>query len=88
MLQIKYGLEVNLDCAEFKNKNFTEFHLTGKPTQLMEQLVSMVPEGHIILDPFVGSGTTLVAAKNMKRQFIGIEKDTGYAEIALKRITE
>jgi len=41
-----------------------------------------------ILDPFAGSGTTLVAAKHMKRQFIGIEKDTGYADIALQRITE
>jgi len=74
-------------CFRFPVKQSDKFHLTGKPTQLMEQLVSIVPEGHIVLDPFAGSGTTLVAAKHMKRQFIGIEKDTGYAEIALQRIT-
>jgi site-specific DNA-methyltransferase (adenine-specific) len=42
----------------------------------------------IILDPFMGSGTTGVACKNLNRNFIGIEKDDKYFEIAEKRINE
>lgn len=74
-------------CFRFPVKQTDKFHLTGKPTPLMERLVTIVPEGGIILDPFAGSGTTLVASQNMNRQFIGIEKDKGYAEIALKRLS-
>ena len=65
-----------------------KFHLTGKPTALMEELVKIVPEGGIILDPFVGSGTTAVAAKKQNRNFIGIEKTEVYYNIALNRLKE
>lgn len=75
-------------CYKFSVKQSDKFHLTGKPSDLMKELVKIVPEGSIVLDPFAGSGTTCVAAKKMERQFIGIEKDEGYAEIALKRIDE
>lgn len=54
-------------CFRFPVKQSDKFHLTGKPMQLMEQLVSIVPEGHIVLDPFAGSGTMFVAEKHMKR---------------------
>ena len=53
---------------------------------LMEDLVQVVPAGSLILDPFAGSGTTCVAARNQGRSFIGIERDQGYAEVAEKRI--
>ena len=43
---------------------------------------------NIIFDPFMGSGTTGVAAKNLNRDFIGIEMDKGYFDIAEKRIKE
>ena len=43
-------------------------------------------EGDIVLDPFMGSGTTGVACKNTNRDFIGIEKDTDYFSIAKKRL--
>jgi len=46
-----------------------------------------VPVGSLILDPFAGSGTTLVAAKNMGRDYIGIEKEIGYWRIAADRVT-
>ncbi|MBU2702911.1 site-specific DNA-methyltransferase (adenine-specific) [Sporomusaceae bacterium BoRhaA] len=74
-------------CYRFPIKQSDKFHLTGKPTPLMEKLVSIVPEGSIILDPFAGSGTTLVAAKNTGRQFIGIEKGKEYAAVAETRLS-
>jgi site-specific DNA-methyltransferase (adenine-specific) len=73
-------------CFRVSVKQSDKFHLTGKPTPLMEKLVSIVPEGSIILDPFAGSGTTLVAARNMNRQFIGIEKGKEYAAVAVSRL--
>lgn len=73
-------------CYRFPVKQSDKFHLTGKPTSLMEKLVSVVPEGGIILDPFAGSGTTLVAAKNTGRQYIGIEKDIANYNVALSRL--
>ncbi|WP_338124922.1 site-specific DNA-methyltransferase [Megamonas hypermegale] len=63
-----------------------KFHLTGKPTALMEELVKIVPEESIILDPFIGSGTTAVAARKQNRNFIGIEKSKTYYQIALERL--
>lgn len=49
-------------------------HPTVKPISLMEKLVEMLtPFGESVLDPFAGSGSTLVAAKNLKRKFLGIE---------------
>ena len=62
-------------------------HETQKPLKLMECLVSLVTqEGAIVLDPFAGSGTTCLAAKNLNRHYIGVEIDNGYAEIARKRL--
>jgi len=62
-------------------------HPTVKPIALMEYLIKMVtPKGGTVLDPFMGSGTTGVACKNLNRDFIGIELDREYFEIAKKRI--
>lgn len=61
-------------------------HPTQKPEELMKWLVTLVTrENHIVLDPFAGSGTTCVASKELGRQFIGIEKDETYADIARLR---
>lgn len=62
-------------------------HIAQKPCRLMELLIRLVTlEGHIILDPFAGSGTTCVAAKNLNRRFIGIEIDPHYAAGAKERL--
>jgi len=64
-------------------------HPTQKPLALMEFLVkSYTNEGDIIIDPFMGSGTTGVAALQSSRQFIGIEKEQQYFDIACKRIEQ
>lgn len=63
-----------------------KFHLTGKPTALMEELVKTVPKGGVVLDPFAGSGTTCVAAEKLGRKFIGFEKTKVYCDIAQSRI--
>ena len=59
-------------------------HPTVKPLKLMEYLVKL-SGGQTILDPFMGSGTTLVAAKRLGRKAIGIEIDEHSCEIAAKR---
>lgn len=64
-------------------------HPTEKPVQLMAQLVEVVTDrGATVLDPFMGSGTTGVAALQLGRQFIGIEKDPQFFDIACKRIEQ
>lgn len=64
-------------------------HPTQKPVALMEYLIkTYTNEGETVLDFTMGSGTTGVAAVNLKRKFIGIELDPGYFEIAKKRIGE
>src|SRR5690606_3789954 len=62
-------------------------HPTVKPVKLMEYLIKLVtPPERIVLDPFLGSGTTAIAALNTGRYFIGIEKEKKYVDIAKKRI--
>ena len=63
------------------------FHPTVKPLALMEYLVKLVSrEGQVVLDPFMGSGTTGMACKRLGREFIGIEIDEEYFKIAQARI--
>jgi len=62
-------------------------HPTEKPEKLLERIILIgSKEGDTILDPFMGSGTTGVVAKRFNRNFIGIEIDDEYFEIAQKRI--
>lgn len=62
-------------------------HPTVKPIKLMEYLIKLItPPNGIVLDPFMGSGSTGVAAKNLGFQFIGIEMNEEYIEIAKRRI--
>jgi site-specific DNA-methyltransferase (adenine-specific) len=62
-------------------------HPTEKPEKLLERIILIgTEEGDVVLDPFMGSGTTGVVAKQLKRSFIGIEIDDKYFKIAKNRI--
>ena len=82
------------DCGskqvhEFKNITGSKNHPTEKPVELMEfYILNSSDRGDVVLDPFMGCGSTGVACVNTGRQFIGIELDPVYFEIADKRIGE
>ena len=63
-------------------------HPTEKPASLMRWCLGLVPTAQTVLDPFMGSGTTLVAAKQLGRRAIGIEIEERYCEIAAKRLAQ
>ena len=63
-------------------------HPTQKPLALMRWCLSLVPEAQTVLDPFMGSGTTALACKLLDRNFIGIELDAEYLDIAKNRVNE
>lgn len=63
-------------------------HPTQKPVDLMQWCLGFLPEARTILDPFMGSGTTLVACAKMGRAGIGIEQKAEYFEIACRRVEE
>ena len=77
-----------LSIQEFKKVNGKDKeHTTQKPVSLMEYLIrTYTNEGETVLDFTMGSGTTGVAAKNLNRDFIGIEMDETYFNIAKERI--
>lgn len=64
-------------------------HPTGKPINLIRQFIEdFTDPGDLILDPFMGSGTTLRAAKDLGRRAIGIEIEERYCEIAVRRLAQ
>jgi hypothetical protein len=74
--------------ASKSDKGMENTHPTVKSTKLMEYLITMItPPSGTILDPFMGSGSTGVAALRAGFQFVGVEKDGDYFEIALKRLS-
>lgn len=72
-------------CNQLRGKN--KIHGSQKPIEIVEQFIELsTNKGDIILDCFMGSGTTGVACYNTKRHFIGIEKDDNYFKLAKERI--
>ena len=82
--RIMHGGVINND-----GKNSPRFHPTQKPIQLMGLILKdFSKETDLIFDPFLGSGTTAVAAKQLKRNFIGIEISPDYCKIANDRLRQ
>jgi site-specific DNA-methyltransferase (adenine-specific) len=63
-------------------------HIAEKPVALLEALIGITPAGGVVLDPFMGSGTTGVACQNMGRKFIGIEIDPRHFDTACQRVAD
>ncbi|PIU51997.1 hypothetical protein COS91_01545 [Candidatus Desantisbacteria bacterium CG07_land_8_20_14_0_80_39_15] len=90
-----YGLKVDerkdvwLKTATQSNfKKEFKYHSSCKPIAVIEKIIKTTEESDIILDPFLGSGTTLVACKKFGRQAIGIEISKEYCDISIKRLTQ
>lgn len=75
-------------CGAFKDseRGMRAVHPTQKPVVVMSWAIQLSPKSEIILDPFLGSGTTLVACKELNRNGIGIEISEKYCEIEKKRL--
>ena len=88
LLAIVKNLYKDKDIWEIKRDPVNEYvHPTQKPVALLEYLIkTYTDEGDLVLDNCMGSGSTGVAAKNTNRDFIGMELDENYFEIAKKRI--
>lgn len=71
-------------CAPMSEKTS---HPTQKPEELLRKLVlSSTREGDLVMDPFMGSGTTAVVCEQLKRRWIGTENDSGYCNMAINRL--
>ena len=80
---------VKNNIISYPSRIMGKLHETEKPVGLMEILLNLFSmEGHIVLDPFMGSGTTGVAALNLNRKFIGIEMNEGYFSASVNRTSE
>ena len=77
-----------LKTIRIPQNSVDKVHPTQKPVAVMRAVLGYFPAAETILDPFMGSGTTGVAAVQMGRKFIGIELDPGYFDTACRRIEQ
>ncbi|HOV33206.1 MAG TPA: site-specific DNA-methyltransferase, partial [Candidatus Hydrogenedens sp.] len=81
--------DVWTDIHRIRHKKRRDEHPCQLPIPLLERLLLMsTDEGDIVLDPFVGTGTTAIAAKKLGRRFIGIDIDSKYVEITKRKLGE
>ena len=74
------------DRKEWKPEGTKGKHKRAFPIKMVEDILKCFPDAKVVFDPYMGSGTTGVAAKNLNREFIGIELDKTYFDMASKRI--
>ena len=93
--ELNEGLQMRSDwllpiCSgaeRLKDEKGDKLHPTQKPEALIARVVlASTDPGHVVLDPFFGSGTTGAVAKQLRRRFIGIERDPAYAAAARERL--
>ena len=75
----------NINIVKNTSKDKTK-HPCQMPLQVMKNIIGLLPDDYVIIDPFMGSGTTGVAAVELGRDFIGIELNVDYFDIAVDRI--
>ncbi len=84
-----WDINICLGDERIKDENGKSLHNTQKPLDLLHRVIlSSTKPGDIILDPFMGSGTTAAAAKQLGRNFIGFEREESYIDGALKRLKD
>jgi len=82
------GKKYKSNILKYK-KDYDGYHPTQKPILLLEDLIKTFSnENDLVVDLTMGSGSTGVAAKNLNRSFIGIERDSNYFKIAEERINK
>ncbi len=74
------------DWKEWKPVGTKGNHTRAFPEKMVEDMLKCFPSAEVVLDPYMGSGTTGVIAKNLNKKFIGIELDKTYFDMAKKRI--
>jgi DNA modification methylase len=77
----------NINQVKNVSKDKTN-HPCQMPLEVMTNIIGILPDDALIVDPFLGSGTTGVACKKLGRDFVGIEIDFYYCDLAKKRISE
>ncbi len=75
----------NINQVKNISKDKTE-HPCQMPLEVMENIIKLIPEDFVIVDPFGGAGTTALACKNLKRNYVIIEQDKKYVDIIKKRL--
>ena len=86
--RLQHGGAKNADAKNGDVANQKRSHPTQKPVRLMKWCIGFAPEPKIVLDPFMGSGTTLRAAKDLGLKAIGIEIERKYCDIAIERLRQ
>ncbi|MDL2296294.1 hypothetical protein LJC18_05845, partial [Lachnospiraceae bacterium OttesenSCG-928-E19] len=89
--QMRSDWEINICLGEerIKDENGKSLHNTQKPMDLLRRVIlSSTKPGDIILDPFMGSGTTAAAARELGRNFIGFDMDASYVSAATERVNK
>jgi site-specific DNA-methyltransferase (adenine-specific) len=86
-INLSYDSNFLVSKPNKKEKGEYNTHITVKPIQMIEHLIKIFSkEKSLVLDPFMGSGTTGISCKTLKRNFIGIELNKEYFDISFKRI--
>jgi site-specific DNA-methyltransferase (adenine-specific) len=86
MIRLQHGGAKNADAVNGDVANEARYHPTQKPVRLMTECLRYIPDMIDVIDPYCGSGSTLIAAKKLGRHFLGFEIRAEYCQIARDRI--